>query len=152
MSKTAGDATAASSVNRDTGAEQAHFNIVKAEIERAEGRPAKAVELMESALVIDSHAETLESLATALAGAGRPEEAAKRYEELVGRHEMGTEGQELGFIARVRLAEIDQRLGKADRARDLYEELIAQWKSGDDDLVLLRQAKKELTRLKPRAN
>ena len=150
MSKTAGDATASSSVNRDTGAEQAHFDIVKAEIERAEGRPAQAAELLESALVIDSRADTLESLAAALVDTGRHEEAAKRYAELIDRHEMGNEGQEHGFVARVRLAEIDERLGKTDRARELYEELITQWQTGDDDLVLLRQARKDLARLKSR--
>ncbi|HEX2454792.1 MAG TPA: protein kinase [Vicinamibacterales bacterium] len=150
MSKTAGDATASSSVNRDTGAEQAHFDIVKAEIERAEGRPAQAAELLESALVIDSRADTLESLAAALVDTGRHEEAAKRYAELIDRHEMGNEGQEHGFVARVRLAEIDDRLGKTDRARELYEELITQWQTGDDDLLLLRQARKDLARLKSR--
>ena len=152
MSKTAGDATASSSVNRNTGAEQVHFDIVKAEIELAEDRPAKAAELVESALVLDSHAEPLESLAAALAAAGRPEDASRRYEELIAREEMGNEGQELGFVARVRLAEISQRLGKAGRARELYEGLIAQWTSGDDDLVLLRQAKRELARLKPQTD
>ena len=152
MSKTAGDATASSSVNRDTGAERAHFDLVRAEIARAEGRPGQAAELLVSAVVIDSHADTLESLAAGLADAGRQEEAARRYREIIDRRELGTEGQEHGFVARVRLAEIEERLGRPDGARELYESLVTQWTSGDDDLVLLRQARKALDRLKSRSN
>jgi tetratricopeptide (TPR) repeat protein len=150
MPKTAGDATASSSVNRDTGAERAHFDVVNAELERAEGRAAHAAELLESAVVIDSHLDTLESLAAALADAGRRDEAAGRYEELIARHELGNEGQEQLFVAHVRLAEIDERLGRVDRARQLCDTLVNQWQSGDDDLVLLRQARKILDRLKSR--
>ena len=67
MSKTAGDATAASSVNRNAAAERAHFDVVRGEIELAEGRAAKAVEFLQSAYVIDPQPDTLDSLAVALA-------------------------------------------------------------------------------------
>ncbi len=85
MSKTAGDATAASSVNRNAAAERAHFDVVRGEIELAEGRAPKAVEFLQSAYVIDPQPDTLDSLAAALRGAGQLEDAAKRYEEILAR-------------------------------------------------------------------
>ena len=136
MAKTAGDATAASSINRNAEAERAHFEIVRGEIELGEGRAAKAVEAFESAYVIDPQIGTLDSLAMGLLRAGRPDEAAKRFEAMLARKDYGSESQEQSFNAQIRLAEIHARLGRSDRARELSEGLIAQWKGGDEDLVL----------------
>jgi serine/threonine protein kinase/tetratricopeptide (TPR) repeat protein len=148
MSKTAGDATAAASINRNAAAERAHFDQVRGEIELAEGRAAKAVELFQSALVIDSGTDTLESLAAGLRGAGQSEDAAKRYEELLSRKEVSNESLELWLTAHVRLAEIYARLGRQDRARELCEALMKQWSNADADLLLLKDARKVLTSLK----
>ncbi|MET1083493.1 MAG: tetratricopeptide repeat protein, partial [Burkholderiales bacterium] len=148
MAKTAGDATAASSVNRNTEAERAHFEIVQGEVELAEGRAAKGVQSFESAYVIDPNMGTLDSLAMGLLRAGRPDEAAKRFEDMLARKDYGTESQEQSFNAQIRLAEIHARLGRSDRARELSEGLIAQWKGGDEDLVLLKDARALLAGLK----
>ena len=117
MAKTAGDATAASSINRNAEAERAHFEIVQGEVELAEGRAAKGVESFESAYVIDPNIGTLDSLAMGLLRAGRPDEAAKRFEAMLARKDYGGESQEQSFNAQIRLAEIYARLGRADRAR-----------------------------------
>jgi eukaryotic-like serine/threonine-protein kinase len=148
MSKTAGDATAAASINRNAAAERAHFDIVRGEIELGEGRAAKAVEYFQAAHVIDPSAETLDSLAMGLLAAGNLEEAAKRFEALLARREFASEGQEQSFNAQVRLAEIYRRLGRAAEARTLCEGLLARWKGGDEDLVLLKDARKVLDGLK----
>jgi tetratricopeptide (TPR) repeat protein len=148
MSKTAGDATAASSINRNAAAESAHFDVVRGEIELGEGRPSKAVEFLQSAFVIDPQTDTLDSLAAALLGAGQLEEAAKRYEEILARSDAGNESQDQTLNAHVRLAEISVRLGRPDRARQLCEALMAQWKGADDDLVLLKDARQVLAGLK----
>ena len=148
MAKTAGDATAASSVNRNTAAERAHFEIVQGEVELAEGRAAKGVESFESAYVIDPNIGTLDSLAVGLLRAGRHDEAAKRFEAMLARKDFGSESQEQSFNAQIRLAEIYARLGRSDRARELSEGLVAQWKGGDDDLVLLKDARALLAGLK----
>ena len=147
MSKTAGDATASSSVNRNAAAEGAHFDVVRGEIELGEGRAPKAVEFLQSAYVIDPQTDTLDSLAAALLGAGQLEEAAKRYEEILARSDAGNESQEQTLNAQVRLAEISARLGRPDRARALCEAFLAQWKAADDDLVLLKDARKVLASL-----
>ena len=148
MAKTAGDATAASSVNRNTEAERAHFEIVRGEIELGEGRAAKAVEAFESAYVIYPQIGTMDSLAMGLLNAGRPDEAAKRFEAMLERKDYGSESQEQSFNAQIRLAEIHARLGRSDRARELSEGLIVQWKGGDEDLVLLKDARALLAGLK----
>ena len=148
MAKTAGDATAASSINRNTEAERAHFEIVQGEVELAEGRAAKGVESFESAYVIDPNMGTLDSLAMGLLRAGRADEAAKRFEAMLARKDYGSESQEQSFNAQIRLAEIHARLGRSDRARELSEGLIAQWKGGDEDLVLLKDARQVLAGLK----
>ena len=148
MAKTAGDATAASSINRNTEAERAHFEIVQGEVELAEGRAAKGVESFESAYVIDPNMGTLDSLAMGLLRAGRADEAAKRFEAMLARKDYGSESQEQSFNAQIRLAEIHARLGRSDRARELSEGLIAQWKGGDEDLVLLKDARALLAGLK----
>lgn len=142
MSKTAGDATAASSMNRNAAAEGAHFDVVRGEIELGEGRAPKAVEFLQSAYVIDPQTDTLDSLATALLGAGQLEEAAKRYEEVLARNDVGNESQEQTLNAEVRLAEIYTRLGRRDRTRELCDAVLTQWKTADDDLLLLRDARK----------
>ena len=148
MSKTAGDATAAASVNRNAAAERAHFDVVRGEIELAEGRAAKAVEFLQSAYVIDAQPDTLDSLAAALAAAGRLEDAARRYEELIVPKNVGNESQEQRLNGHVRLAEIYARLGRPDRARELCDVLLTQWKGADDGLVLVRDARKVLAGLK----
>jgi serine/threonine protein kinase/tetratricopeptide (TPR) repeat protein len=142
MSKTAGDATAAASMNRNAAAERAHFDVVRGEIELSEGRVPKAVEFLQSAYVIDPQTNTLDSLATALLGAGQLDEAAKRYEEVLARNDVGNESQEETLNAEVRLAEIYTRLGRRDRTRELCDAVLTQWKTADDDLVLLKDARK----------
>jgi serine/threonine protein kinase/tetratricopeptide (TPR) repeat protein len=148
MSKTAGDATAAASVNRNAAAERAHFDVVRGEIELAERRPLKAVALFEAAFVIETQVDTLESLATALLAVGRLEDAAKRYGEILAQRQLGNETQDLWLAAHVNLAQTAQRLGRAERARELYTALITQWADADDDLVLLKDARQALARLK----
>lgn len=148
MSKTAGDATAAASLNRNAAAERAHFDLVRGEIELGEGRAAKAVESFQSAYVIDPSTDTLDSLAMALLAAGDVGEAAKRFEALIARREFGNESQEQLFNAQIRLAEIHARLGRFAEARALCDGFLARWTAADDDLVLLRDARKVLAGLK----
>ncbi len=67
---------------------------------------------------------------------------------MLARKDFGSESQEQSFNAQIRLAEIYARLGRSDRARELSEGLIAQWKGGDEDLVLLKDARALLAGLK----
>ena len=138
-----------SSLNRNAEAERAHFDVVRGEIELAEGRAAKAVEYFQSAHVIDPSADTLDSLAMGLLGAGRLDEAAKRFETFLARKDFASESQEQTFNAQIRLAG-NLRAPRTPRPRtgSSATALLAQWKGADDDLVLLRDARRVLAGLK----
>jgi tetratricopeptide (TPR) repeat protein/predicted Ser/Thr protein kinase len=148
MEKTAGDATASSSVARNLATERAQIDVVRGEIELAEGRSAKALDLLEAAFVVHTRVDTLESLASALVAAGRLEDAARRYEEIIARGEIGTEDQEHWFAAHSALADVYRRLGRLDRARELYTALLSAWAEADEDLVALKAARQALGSLK----
>ena len=78
----------------------------------------------------------------ALPAAGQLEEAAKRYQDVLAHDDIGNESQEQRLTAHVRLAGIYARLGRPDQARALSDALLARWKDADDDLVLLKDARK----------
>ena len=147
MSKTEGDATAGSSVNRSTSAERSHFDVVQGEIDLAEGRPQVAVDLFRNALVSDPGPDTLDSLAAALMAAGQLDEAAKTFEQLIERNDINNEGLEQWQNAHVRLAELYVRLGRRDDARGLCEKLLALWQDADPDLILAQQARALLKKI-----
>ena len=151
MMKTAQNATTDSSANRNTSRDQADLDVVRGEIALAEHNTDEAVKLFESARLIEPRvADILESLAVALVAAGRLEDAAGRYEELLSMRPLGGEGQETWVRAHVKIGEVYERLGRADAARASYERLVALWKDGDADLIALNEAKTRLARLKAR--
>jgi tetratricopeptide (TPR) repeat protein len=148
MSKTARDTTAGSSVSRDAERDQTHLDLVRGEIELAEGRPGEAARLFEVAYTMEARdADTLESLAAASVAGGRLEEGVKRYEELIARRPINNEGQQHWLRAHVRLGELYERLGRTDAARQRYQQLLATWKDGDADLVALKEARERLAKL-----
>ena len=149
MSKTAGDATAASSVNRNAAAESAHFDVVRGEIElarrtSAESR-ASSSSRRSSSILRPTHWIRWPQLCCPLGSSRKPQSGTKRSSRGTN---AGNESQDQTLNAHVRLAEISARLGRPDRARELCNALLAQWKGGDDDLVLLKDARKVLAGLK----
>jgi eukaryotic-like serine/threonine-protein kinase len=145
MEKAAVDTTAGSSVARNTSTDRAYLDLVRGEIELAEGRPREAAVLFEAANAVQSkHAEILESLAVAYVAAGRLEEAVKQYEDLMAEGSLGNEGQELWFRAHVRLGELYNRLGRPDEARRSYHRLLLLWKEADANVTALTQVKARL--------
>ena len=151
MQKTAGRATADSGVSRNTGLDRAYVDLAQAEIERAAGRTRRAVELLEPAHVIAKSSESLEALAAAYVAADRPDDAVKRYEELMTSRVLGNEGQELWLQAHLALGQLYERLNRPADARKIYTALIDRWKEGDDDLLLLHSVRERLAKLPPAA-
>ena len=126
-----------------------YLDLVRGEIELAEGRPGEAARLFEAAYALEGRdADTLESLAAASVAGERLEEAVKRYEELIASRPINNEGQQHWLRAHVRLGELHERLGRPDEARKSYERLLATWKDGDADLVALIEARARLARLR----
>jgi tetratricopeptide (TPR) repeat protein len=148
MQKTAGRATADSSVARNVGLDRAYIDLAQAEIELARGRPVRALELLEPTREV-LKVEVLESLAAAYSAAGRIPDAISRYEDLLGKPVFGNEHQEIWFSSHIALGALYERLSRPDDARRLYSELAEQWKDGDSDLVLLKTARGRLARLAP---
>lgn len=146
MQKTAGSATADSSVARNVGLDRAYIDLAQAEIELASGRPVRALELLEPTREV-LKVEVLESLAAAYSAAGRLPDAIRRFEELLGKPVFGNEHQEIWFSSHIALGALYERLNRPDDARRLYSALVEQWKDGDSDLVLLKTARERLARL-----
>jgi eukaryotic-like serine/threonine-protein kinase len=148
MSKTGADMTAGSSTNRDAARDTMYFDLVRGEIALAERRPADAVARFEAARIVDPRLpSTIESLAAALAAAGRLDEAVARYEELIAWRPLGNEGQEDWLRAHVRAGELYERLGRAGDARRTYEQLLTIWKDGDSQIAARTEAEAGLAKL-----
>jgi tetratricopeptide (TPR) repeat protein/predicted Ser/Thr protein kinase len=148
MSKTAADRTTGSSVSRDAARDQTYLDLVRGEIELADGRPGDAAKRFEAAYALEARdPDTLESLATAAVAGGRLEEAVKRYEDLIAKRPIGNEGQQHWVRSHVRLGELYERLGRPDAARASYERLLAIWKDADADLVTLNEARAHVSKL-----
>jgi len=148
MTKSAADATAGSSANRNSASDERYLDLVRGEIALAEHRPSDAVALFEAARAGEPReTDAVEALAAAYAAGGRAAEAVARYEELIAQRPFGTETQEDWLIAHVRLGELYERTGRPDAARQRYEDLLALWKDGDPDIVTRHEAAARLARL-----
>jgi len=141
------DPTASSSVNRNREDDVAYIAVARGELALAAGRADEAVTLLAPANEQLAAGSSLESLANALLGAGRLEEAARRYEQFIDDVPLGSETQELWFRAHLRLAELRRRQGDVDRARALYQGVVDLWSDADDGLPLLQEARAGLAAL-----
>ena len=150
MLKTVGRTTADAGVSRNTGLDRAWVDLVQAELDLAEGRAARAIELLEPAHTILKSAHSMESLASAYAAAGRLTDAAARYEELVGTPRLGDETQEVWARSHVGLARVYERLNRPDDAKRMYAALAERWKDGNSELLLLKTSRDQLARLAAR--
>ena len=151
MEKTAGSATADSSVARNVGQDRAYIDLAQAEIELASGRAARAVELLEPTRDVLEQ-EMVESLAAAYASAGRLPAAISLHEEFLRKPLLlGTELQQIWLQSHASLGALYERVARLDDARRLYSALVEQWKDGDSDLALLRTVRERLSKLSPRA-
>ena len=152
MEKTAGSATADSSVARNVGLDRAYVALAQAEIELASGRAARAVELLEPIRDV-LKLETVESLAAAYAAAGRLPAAIGLHEELMRKPLLlGTEMQQIWLQSHASLGALYERVARPDDARRLYSALVERWKDGDSDLVLLKTVRERLSKLSPQVN
>ncbi len=147
--KTTGRATADASVARNTDLDLAWASLAQAELDLAEGRAQRAIELLERGHIILKSPHSMESLANAYAAGGRLAEAVARYEEIVWTPRLGDETQEIWQRSHVALARLYERLRRPDAAKGLYSTLAERWKQGDSELVLLKTSRDQLARLTP---
>ena len=147
--KAAGNTLTDSSVNRNLQQDDVQIMGLKGEIARADGKFAEAITLLQ-AVGTGRGNDAIYSLASALQGAGRLEDAAREYQRLLDRRPLGVEAQEDWLAAHVRLGEVFERLDRSADARQQYEKLLELWKDGDQDLKLRAQAIAGLARLSDR--
>jgi len=124
--------------------------VLNAEIALARGHADSAVHGLWLAYAADSNPYVQESLAHALAASGELLTAARYYESLANATERwyGWEAQVYGITAPLDGGALYERLGDQEHARALYQRASTQWTAADSDVVLLRQARDGLARLR----
>ena len=149
MSLQAENLTALSAVNRTSRGDEAAISLVKGEIALANGRGNEAIDSLKLSLQLeDNDMGSLESLAFAYRKIGKPQEAARKYQEISAILSLGREAQEYWLLAHYELAKIYRELGDAQKAKEYYEKLFRIWKDADPDIPVLIQAKAEYAALR----
>lgn len=141
------DPAAMSGINRSNRGDQAKLNLLKGEVALASGRPAEALEAFELAHRLNPGGDTLDALALANLRLGRAAEAIGRYEELLGRDELGGEGQEPWILGHYELGRLYEQTGDAVRARQRYERFLEIWKNADTEIRSVADARARLAAL-----
>jgi DNA-binding winged helix-turn-helix (wHTH) protein/tetratricopeptide (TPR) repeat protein len=149
MISQAEDPTAISGVNRSGSKDQAAISLVKGELALRAGKYAEAVEAFELADKLNTRSLAAESLANAYRVSGKPQEAARVYEDALSQDKFPLliEGQEYWILAHYQLGKIYGELGNTAKAKQYYEQFFNIWKDSDPDIPILKQAKAEYARL-----
>ncbi len=119
--------------------------VVSALIETNKRNPARAIELLQSAIPYgEFNFGVLYTRARAFFEAGRYQEAAAEFQKLIGSNWL-TRFVPLGQLGLGRAA---AKLGDTARARKAYQDFFALWKDADQDLPMLVEARKEYEKIK----
>jgi pentatricopeptide repeat protein len=148
MQQWAGNATADSGVSRNLADDGAYIAAAEAEVALAEGRGVRALERSEGAHQYLKEPETLFTLASSYAAAGRVADAIARYEELLKLAPMGFEAQLAWFDTHLALGKLYEQQNRAQDAVRVYESLDSRWKEGDANLVPLTELRARLAALR----
>jgi len=144
------DPAATSGVNRSNRGDEAELSLLKGEVALASDRAAEALETFELAHRLKPAGDTLEAVALANLRLGRTAEAIGRYEELLGRDELGGEGQEPWILAHYELGRLYEQTGDAAKARQRYERFLEIWKNADPEIRVVADARTRLAALAKR--
>ncbi len=139
---------AMSFISRSSRGDQADIYIAKGEIALATRRSSEAMESFELADKLEPGSLGLESLAFGYRTLGKPQEAARKYQEIIAKSWLGAEHQEFWILAHYELGKIYEELGDTQKAKEYYEMFLSIWKDADPDINILRQAKAEYAKLK----
>ena len=143
-----GDLLALSSVDRTDWLDRASYHQVKGEVDLAHGRSAEALKQFEiSAGLRGADAYSIESMAHAYSKMKNFALAEKKYEELIQRSELGTEGQQYSILAYYELGKIHEQNGERDKAAERFRSFLSIWKDADPDLPPVRDSRARLARL-----
>lgn len=149
MISQAEDPTALAGVDRNNTIDQAVISLVKGELALKAGKSAEAIEAFQVADKLNSSSLAAESLANAYRVSGKPEDAARVYEDALrqGKFPLLIEGQEYRIMAHYELGKIYEELGDNAKARAAYGEFLTLWKNADPGIPALEKARSEYAKL-----
>ena len=131
--------------------DRANLLALTGEVAMARQLADSAVRTLQLAVVVDSSALVVESLARALARTGDLPGAIAKYESIAGQTNewFGWEPEAAGLLAPWYLGQLYEARGDTTRAMASYAKLLAQWPKGDPDLVAVKDARARLAALRP---
>ncbi len=131
----------------DTLVQFVEVPLVKAQIELNHGNPAKAIDLLDSALVYArANSGVLYVRGNAFLKAGRGGDAVQAFQRLLDMKNVITVDPVMP-LAKVGLARAYVMAGDKARARVAYQDFLAVWKDADPDVPVLRAVKAEYGKL-----
>jgi Flp pilus assembly protein TadD len=131
----------------DTLVQFVEVPLVKAQIELNQGNPAKAVDLLDSALVYArANTGVLYVRGNAYLKAGRGSDAVQAFQRLLDLKNVISIDPTVA-LAQVGLARAYVMTGDKARARVAYQDFFALWKDADPDVPILRDVKAEYAKL-----
>jgi tetratricopeptide (TPR) repeat protein len=131
----------------DTLVQFVEVPLVKAQIELNQGNPAKAIDLLDSALVYArANTGVLYVRGNAYLKAGRGGDAVQAFQRLLDLKNVINIDPTVA-LARVGLARAYVMAGDKARARVAYQDFFALWKDADPDVPILRDVKAEYAKL-----
>jgi len=137
-------------MNEESHQDRATFNLLKGEVELANGHHAEAVDLLEIALTLREDNYWRESLAHAYLLSGDLDRSAEIYGEIISEKDLGWEAQECWLDAFCQLGKIYEKRGDDENAKRCYEQLLQIWHDADSDLLMRQDVSERLTKLKQR--
>jgi serine/threonine protein kinase/Tfp pilus assembly protein PilF len=123
-------------------------NILGGEMALTRGDFEEATELLGIAHQERGDNYSLESLAYSHMLGGDLDKAIQKYEELIGRNQLGWEAQEYWLQAHFHLGMMYEKKGDSGKAIQHYQELVDLWAEADEDLPMLIETKRRLAGLK----
>jgi serine/threonine protein kinase/tetratricopeptide (TPR) repeat protein len=131
----------------DTLVQDVWVPLLKAQVELNHGSAAKAVDLLDGALVYGrANTSVFYLRGNAYLKAARGGDAAQAFQNVIDLRAVSTTDP-LIPLSQLGLARAYAMEGDKARSRVAYQDLLAQWKDADADLALLKQAKAEYAKL-----
>jgi predicted Zn-dependent protease len=131
----------------DTLVQFVEVPLVRAQIELNQGNPARAIDLLDSALVYArASSGVLYIRGNAFLKAGRGSDAVQAFQRLLDLKNMIMVDPVMP-LGKVGLARAYVMAGDKARARLAYQDFLAGWKDADPDVPILRQVKAEYGKL-----
>ncbi len=131
----------------DTLVQFVSLPLVKAQIELNQGNPAKAIDLLDSALVYArANSGVLYVRGNAYLKAGRGSDAVQAFQRLLDLKSI-INVDPIMPLAKVGLARAYVVAGDKARGRMAYQDFFALWKDADPDIPVLREVKAEYAKL-----